>query len=50
MAAREANTMAEFCDKMMKLVASAKMEPDADMEFLGAIEADIIDYVRPPVP
>lgn len=44
------NTMAEFCNKMMKVVADAKQMPDADMEFLGAIEGDILTYLKPPVP
>lgn len=42
--------MAEFCNKMMKTIADAKMEPDADMEFLGAMEGDILAYLKPPVP
>lgn len=50
MATRENNTMAEFCNKMMKTIADAKMEPDADMEFLGALEGDILTYLKPPVP
>lgn len=44
------NTMAEFCNKMMKVIADAKQMPDADMEFLGAVEGDILAYLKPPVP
>jgi len=50
MANRENNTMAEFCNKMMKVIADAKQMPDADMEFLGAVEGDILAYLKPPVP
>lgn len=50
MATRENNTMAEFCSKMMKTIAEAKMEPDADDAFLGALEGDILAYLKPPVP
>lgn len=50
MGTQQNNTMAEFCNKMMKVIADAKQMPDADMEFLGAIEGDLLTYLKPPVP
>lgn len=50
MATRENNTMAEGCDKLLKQIASMEQEPDADMEFLGALRGDILTYLKPPTP
>lgn len=50
MAQRENNTMAEGCDKLLKQIASMEQEPDADMEFLGALRGDILSYLKPPTP
>lgn len=50
MANRENNTMAEGLDKILKQIASMEQMADADMEFLGALRGDILDYLKPPVP
>jgi hypothetical protein len=47
-AQRENNTMAEGCDKLLKQIAAMEQEPDADMEFLGALRGDILTYLKPP--
>jgi hypothetical protein len=48
MAQRENNTMVEGCDKLLKQIASMEQDPDADMEFLGALRGDILTYLKPP--
>jgi hypothetical protein len=48
MAVRENNTMAEGLTKLMKQIADMKIMPDSDLEFLSALETDIISYLRPP--
>ncbi len=50
MATQQNNTMAEGLTKIVKDIAVMKMQPDADMEFLGALEGDIYAYLKPPVP
>jgi len=50
MATQQNNTMAEGLSKILKDLASMKIEPDADMPFLISLETDILNYLKPPVP
>lgn len=49
MAARSTNTMAEFLQKMLSDIATAKTLPDADLAFLLQLETAILQKLRSPI-
>lgn len=49
MATRSTNTMAEFLQRMLSDLATAKTLPDADLEFLIGLETTILQKLREPI-
>lgn len=43
---RSTNTMAEGLTQLVQQLAALKMTPDADLDFLTAVEGSIIEYAR----
>ena len=48
MPTRQTNTMGEFYSKMLKTIAEAKGQPDADLQALVEIETGILERIHAP--
>lgn len=46
---RQTNTMAEFIQKMLRLITDAKIAPDSDLPFLVNLETQLLQYVKQPM-
>lgn len=46
MAVRSTNTMSEGLARLVQQISALKLTPDVDLDFLGSLESNVIEYAR----